>query len=199
MVGDNAPSLHMPAPLAVDWREVETLAVAIGVREAARRMGLSEEAVMKRCSREGWLTKQKEVQERVEAMRVLKREEQGLSAAVRNGVSAAEVLREMPRTTKAVANNLALRALERLEAKSDDDLLSEVTTDVATKWIGNAAKAGSWDADAPKTALVSLSFNAAPLVPLEMVADVQMDVSPIQLPEGQGEAASVDPMDDPAF
>jgi len=31
------------------------LAVEVGVREAARRMGLSEEAVMKRSSREGWI------------------------------------------------------------------------------------------------------------------------------------------------
>ncbi len=31
------------------------LALAVGVRESARRMGISEEAVKKRCTREGWL------------------------------------------------------------------------------------------------------------------------------------------------
>lgn len=31
------------------------LALVVGVRESARRMGISEEAVKKRCTREGWL------------------------------------------------------------------------------------------------------------------------------------------------
>lgn len=45
----------MPAALDVNWGEVRMLAVQIGVREAARRLDLSEEAVKKRCTREGWL------------------------------------------------------------------------------------------------------------------------------------------------
>lgn len=39
----------------ISWEAVKTLAAVVGVREAARRMGLSEEQVKKRCTREGWL------------------------------------------------------------------------------------------------------------------------------------------------
>lgn len=46
---------HMPAALDVDWEAVRTLAVAVGVREAARRVGLDESTVQSRSQRERWL------------------------------------------------------------------------------------------------------------------------------------------------
>lgn len=39
----------------VNWEAVKMLAMAVGVRESARRMGLSEDRVRQRCTREGWL------------------------------------------------------------------------------------------------------------------------------------------------
>ena len=35
----------MPKPLNVDWSAARVLAVAVGVREAERQMGISEDAV----------------------------------------------------------------------------------------------------------------------------------------------------------
>lgn len=45
----------MPAALDVDREAVKTLAMAVGVREAARRMGLDENTVRQWSAREGWL------------------------------------------------------------------------------------------------------------------------------------------------
>lgn len=45
----------MPAALDVNWEAVRTLAVQIGVREAARQCGIEENAVCQRSWREGWL------------------------------------------------------------------------------------------------------------------------------------------------
>lgn len=45
----------MPAALDVNWTEVQMLALTVGVREAARQMGISEDAVRMRSSREGWI------------------------------------------------------------------------------------------------------------------------------------------------
>ena len=45
----------MPKPLNVDWSAVRVLAVAVGVREAARQMGISGDAVRQRSKREGWM------------------------------------------------------------------------------------------------------------------------------------------------
>lgn len=40
----------------INWEAVRVLAIAVGVREAARRLEVSEEAAMKRSQREGWLS-----------------------------------------------------------------------------------------------------------------------------------------------
>lgn len=39
----------------INWEAVRVLAMAVGVREAARRLGISEDATRKRCQRERWL------------------------------------------------------------------------------------------------------------------------------------------------
>lgn len=41
--------------VTVNWEAVRVLAIAVGVREAARRLGINEETAKKRCTREGWL------------------------------------------------------------------------------------------------------------------------------------------------
>jgi hypothetical protein len=55
----------MPKPLNVDWPAVRVLAVAVGVREAARQMGISQDAVRQRYKtqsgygrKESWQQKQ---------------------------------------------------------------------------------------------------------------------------------------------
>lgn len=45
-----------PVAKPISWEAVRALAAVVGVREAARQMGLSEEQVKKRCTREGWLS-----------------------------------------------------------------------------------------------------------------------------------------------
>jgi hypothetical protein len=49
----------MPKPLNVDWPAVRVLAVAVRVREAARQMRISEDAVRQRSKREGWMASPK--------------------------------------------------------------------------------------------------------------------------------------------
>jgi hypothetical protein len=54
----------MPKPLNVDWPAVRVLAVAVGVREAARQMGISQDAVRQRSKREGWMASPKTLPQR---------------------------------------------------------------------------------------------------------------------------------------
>ena len=54
----------MPKSLNVDWPAVRVLAVAVGVREAARQMGISQDAVRQRSKREGWMTSVKATTQR---------------------------------------------------------------------------------------------------------------------------------------
>lgn len=46
----------MPAALDVNWNEVRTLAIAIGLKAASERLGLPYDAVRQRSSREEWFT-----------------------------------------------------------------------------------------------------------------------------------------------
>jgi len=86
----------MPKPLNVDWPAVRVLAVAVGVREAARQMGISEDAVRQRSKREGWMASPKTVAQRALAKPVTSVSPDALSPAD----ALANVLQEHERETK---------------------------------------------------------------------------------------------------
>jgi hypothetical protein len=71
----------MAKPLAVDWPAVRVLAVAVGVREAARQMGISQDAVRQRSKREGWMASPKTVAQRALAKPVTSVSPNALSPA----------------------------------------------------------------------------------------------------------------------
>lgn len=87
----------MPAALELDRNEVRIVAVQIGVREAARQFGLSEETVMSWSKREGWLREKEEQEEIVERAKWQKRESQGLPAVAR---TASEILKSYDGDTR---------------------------------------------------------------------------------------------------
>jgi hypothetical protein len=86
----------MPKPLNVDWPAVRVLAVAAGVREAARQMGISQDAVRQRSKREGWMASPKTVAQRALAKPVTSVSPGALSPAH----ALANVLQEHERETK---------------------------------------------------------------------------------------------------
>lgn len=86
----------MSKPLNVDWPAVRVLAVAVGVREAARQMGISQDAVRQRSKREGWMASPKAVAQRELAKPVTSLSPNALSPAD----ALANVLQEHERETK---------------------------------------------------------------------------------------------------
>ena len=106
----------MPKSLNVDWPAVRVLAVAVGVREAARQMGISEDAVRQRSKREGWMASPKTVAQRALAKPVTSVSPDGLSPAD----ALANVLREHERETK-----LSLARSARRMAKGERRKASE--------------------------------------------------------------------------
>jgi hypothetical protein len=72
----------------VNWEAVKMLALVVGVRESARRMGISEEAVKKRCTREGWLSTPEAKQ--VNRMAIAQRS--GITAALSPQMSPAAII-----------------------------------------------------------------------------------------------------------
>ena len=86
----------MPKPLNVDWPAVRVLAVAVGVREAARQMGISQDAVRQRSKREGWMASPKTATQRALAKPVTSVSPNALSPAH----ALANVFQEHERETK---------------------------------------------------------------------------------------------------
>ena len=120
----------MPKPLNVDWSAARVLAVAVGVREAARQMQISEDAVRQRSKREGWMTSAKAA-----TQRVLSKTVTTVTRVSPNAVSPADalatVLSERKERSKLGLSKYAAEAAERA-GESDGDLgLSRKVRDVA--------------------------------------------------------------------
>ena len=116
----------MPKPLNVDWPAVRVLAVAVGVREAARQMAISQDAVRQRSKRERWMASPKAVAQRALAKPVTSVSPDALSPAD----ALANVFSDRKRRTKLGLSKYAAEAAERA-AESDGDLgLSRNVRDV---------------------------------------------------------------------
>ena len=117
----------MPKPLNVDWSAVRVLAVAVGVREAARQMQISEGAVRQRSKREGWMTSAKAATQRTLAKPVTSVSPHAVSPAD----ALASVLSQRKERSKLGLSKYAAEAAERA-GESDGDLrLSRNVRDVA--------------------------------------------------------------------
>jgi hypothetical protein len=117
----------MPKPLNVDWPAVQVLAVAVGVREAARQMGISEDAVRQRSKREGWMTSVKATTQRALAKPVTTVSPDVLSPAD----ALANVFSERRDRTKLGLSKYAAEAAERAGESDGNLALSRNVRDVA--------------------------------------------------------------------
>jgi hypothetical protein len=140
----------MPKPLNVDWPAVRVLAVAVGVREAARQMGISQDAVRQRSKREGWMASAKAVAQRALAKPVTSVSPSALSPAD----ALVNVLSERKHRTKLGLSKYAAEAAERA-ADSDGDLaLSRNVRDVVV--IGSTL----WPEDQYERGILNLNVLA---------------------------------------
>lgn len=154
----------MPAALDVNWGEVRTLAVAVGVREAARRMGLPEGAVMMRSSREGWLANLPRSQPLPATM---VRAVSGVSSAPK---ALAQVMLEDSQDCRSTALRVAKRALRRVERCDDDELLMPEVAGVLNQHTKTASVAGNWQGSAPS---LKIQFGAtSTTAPITMEAEI---------------------------
>jgi len=117
----------MPKPLNVDWPAVRVLAVAVGVREAARQMGISQDAVRQRSKREGWMASPKAVAQRALAKPVTNVSPDALSPAD----ALANVFRERRQRCKLGLSQYAAEAAEEAAEHQDKLKISRATKDVA--------------------------------------------------------------------
>lgn len=161
----------MPPALDVDWESVRTLAVAVGVREAARRMGLPEAACMQRSCREGWLSGLSRserlpptVMETVSSVRV--------SASQAMGDS----LRDMSARTRLGHAKAAVKVADKVAQMDADELLTVMPAVLQS--VKHAAVTHSWAA----------GNNGQPSVRLDLIAGsnvtaMRLDIGGSEAPE----------------
>jgi hypothetical protein len=167
-----------PAAQHIEWGAVRALAAVVGVREAARRMGISEEQVKKRCTREGWLRSP-------EARAANK-----INVASRCGVSPpvplspmspgalihAEIAQLGSKTRLSLARGMA-RAGEHVESLTGEDILERANDVKAVAQTADLVH--GWKDSAPnvKIRLDVLGSGAAEQPIFEMEADVSASES----------------------
>lgn len=160
----------MPQALAVDWLEVKTLALQIGVRESARQMGIPETTVKRRCTREGWLASRHAAKAALNALpdtrRALIAASSCPSAKMSNVSTAAEVLQRLgidSRGKAAIAGNRAVTAFSEQSGVEIAERASDLYTVTKTLDLVHG-----WSEDKrQQTPLVSLTFHgSAPVLDL---------------------------------
>ena len=123
----NIPKQIMSTPLNVDWPAVRVLAVAVGVREATRQMGISQDAVRQRSKREGSIASPKSDSSTSTGKACHQRVTKCLSRAH----ALANVFSERKHRTKLGLSKYAAEAAERAGESDGDLTLSRKVRDVA--------------------------------------------------------------------
>jgi hypothetical protein len=167
-----------PAAQHIEWGAVRALAAVVGVREAARRMGISEEQVKKRCTREGWLRSP----EARAANQIAGAGRSGRTAAVTvpkmspAALISAEIAQLGSKTRLSLARGIA-KAGEHVESLSGEDILERANDVKAVAQTADLVH--GWKDSAPnvKIRLDVLGSGAAEQQIFEMEADVSASES----------------------
>lgn len=144
----------MPQALDVDREQVRMLVLSIGVREAARKMHLSENTVLAWSNREGWLDQFRDQGEK----RPLSMRPTNAIGAIKPADALANTLMEDGNETRIQGMRYARRVTTRAAelAQSDPDVALTLAGDVKSA-LQSAALAGSWKDGSGETS-VSLQF-----------------------------------------
>jgi hypothetical protein len=150
----------MPAALDVNWEAVKVHCVAHGIPDAAKRYGITQEAIRQRCHREGWKNNPA-VAEALVRQGFMSRSV--TSAQKAPGELMAESLKDkLLRTRANYAETALIASAEMLtlaetmpKALRDSDVASTILTH--TK---QAALVGGWNDQAP-TAKINLTVTGA--------------------------------------
>lgn len=167
----------MAAALEVNWEAVQMLALEVGVREAARQLNISEEAVKRRCTREGWIA---ERPANVPLPPTMVRK-------VPNVPNAAHLLQQKMREDalhgRAAALSVTRKALERANQYDADELMQNDVAQVVSTYVKSAATAGGYAA-ADSVVKMNLSITGSQVnsSPQTLDAEIVQDVHGEELP-----------------
>ena len=123
----------MPAALNVDREAVKTLAVAVGVREAARQTGLNEARVLQWSKRDQWFKPTPQPPRQSDVITVIK-----------PSVALASTLAEQGEATRLHLSKAALKAGSHLGKLPGAVLVKPDIAQSAKHWTGVAGTVHGW-------------------------------------------------------
>lgn len=142
----------MPQALEVDREHVKLLAFQVGVREAARQLGLSEDTVMQWSKREKWSEQFAQAQQAKE----LKIGKQPLKAYV--STNPLEVLARLGDKSKLRAAKVGDNTLRAISRRKEDKLIASAPAYLAT--VNALAKVHGWGSERGSTVNLAVQVNA---------------------------------------
>jgi hypothetical protein len=143
--------LPMPAPLDVNREAVRVLAVAVGVREAARQMGLGESVVMKWSADEGWL---KPVEQKLPPT-VTKQAVSGVSKPAEAMSNALQSMGDKSRLLVAKGLHRGSKHIAKLDGEAVLQRANEIKAHV-----GSLKEVHAWAGSEQSNTLISLNFSS---------------------------------------
>lgn len=136
----------MPVALDVNKEAVQVLVGAVGVREAARQMGLSENTVLAWANRGGWVQHIANAQERKSKAVALRRPDSLQSPAIKPADALQNVLQDDSRETRISLSKSFRRLSKTAESapleQAGDVLQVAKGAALVHNWVGPTAQTG---------------------------------------------------------
>lgn len=169
----------VPMPRPINWEAVKALAAVVGVREAARRMELSEDRVRQRSCREKWLDSP-DARKAVQLAHNARTMEKSVTTLSPAALISSEIASLGSKTRLSLARGVS-KAAEHVESLSGSEIL-EKSADV--KAVAQTADlVHGWKDAAPQVKIrldVLSGSNEAPAIEVEAdVTGYETEVCPV--------------------
>jgi len=135
----------MLAPLPVDWNEVKTITLLIGIEAAAEKTGLNVNSIKARSAREGWFAERHELV----AGPAKARDKLAQHAAATGATiipTAAEILQQFGQSSRSSLAIAGDKAAKRYEKMDPDELVLPEVAGAVKSWTGTLSTVHGWDA-----------------------------------------------------
>jgi len=168
-----------PAIEPVNWEAVRMLAISVGVREAARKCGISENTAMTRCRREGWLNDPmaREMNEKMRREKVSEAISSRTQFERKPVDSLLLSMRDDAIQGRAAALLATRKALVHMANRDPEELCLPEQADVLGKHVRSASIAGGYGA-AQRVDTVAEAFGARSAEPMVIDAELLIGCPP---------------------
>lgn len=154
----------MPAPLDVNREAVRVLATAVGVREAARQMGLGESVVQQWSAREGWFKAAPAV---IQPPTVQK---QTVSSVTKPAAALSNAMESLNGKTRIVQARTVLKGSRGLSKLAPAQIIANAGQ--LKSLVDSADKLHGWSRDQSSPALVNITIGPAVTAPAPVIIDL---------------------------